>query len=109
MHFHDSDDYKYNKKLVKAAPESMKALMAFHQAVMNEPSSGLDSMTKELIAVGIAVTTQCPYCIEVHTKGAREAGASEAQVAAASMISSLVNAGGSMAHGWMAMKVLDQT
>ncbi|UZG60502.1 carboxymuconolactone decarboxylase family protein [Rhodococcus opacus] len=93
---------------MKAAPSAMKSLMGFHQTVMNETDSSLDSLTKELIAVGIAVTTQCPYCIEVHVKGAREAGADEAQVAAAAMISSLVNAGGSMAHGWMAMKIMDE-
>ncbi len=30
---------------------------------------------RELIALAVACTTQCPYCVEVHTKAARSAGA----------------------------------
>jgi AhpD family alkylhydroperoxidase len=33
---------------------------------------------KELIAVAVALTTQCPYCVDdVHTGNARKAGATE--------------------------------
>ncbi|MDV6244891.1 carboxymuconolactone decarboxylase family protein [Rhodococcus opacus] len=99
---------RYNKQLTKAAPESMKAMMDFHHVVLSETDSSLDLLTKELIAIGVAVTTQCPYCIDAHVKGARKAGADEAQVAAAVMISSLVKAGGSMTHGWMAMKIMNE-
>ena len=31
--------------------------------------------TKELIALGIAQITQCPWCIQAHTKKAANAGA----------------------------------
>ena len=41
---------------------------------------------KELIAVGVALTTQCPYCIGIHTDGARKAGASEAELTEAAMV-----------------------
>lgn len=108
MHLHDSDDYKYNKQLAKAAPSSMKSLMDFHHTVMTETDSSLSTVTKELIAVAVAITTQCPYCIDDHVKKAQKAGADKNQVAAAAMISSLVNAGGSMTHGWMAMKLMDE-
>ena len=33
---------------------------------------------KELMAVAVALTTQCPYCIEIHTKKAKKVGATEA-------------------------------
>jgi AhpD family alkylhydroperoxidase len=29
---------------------------------------------KELIALGVGFTTQCPYCIEIHSNRARQAG-----------------------------------
>lgn len=86
MHLHGSDDYKYNKHLVKAAPEAMKSLMGFHHTVMTETDSSLDTMTKDRIATAVAITTQCPYCIEDHVKNARKAGADKNQIAAAAMI-----------------------
>jgi len=36
---------------------------------------------EELIAVGVAVTTQCPDCIEIHTANALRAGATAGQLA----------------------------
>lgn len=35
---------------------------------------------KELIAVAVALSTQCPYCIDIHTGNARKAGASDAEL-----------------------------
>jgi AhpD family alkylhydroperoxidase len=38
---------------------------------------------KELMALEVAFTTQCPYCIEIHSKRAREAGVSDQELAEA--------------------------
>jgi AhpD family alkylhydroperoxidase len=35
---------------------------------------------ESLIAVGVACTTQCPYCIEVHAKAAKAAGATREEL-----------------------------
>ncbi|MDO0916726.1 carboxymuconolactone decarboxylase family protein [Streptomyces sp. DT2A-34] len=107
MHYHNSDDASYNRHLRNAAPTAYKGLMEFDKAVFEETDSGLDRRTKELIAVAVAATTQCPYCIDAHVKNAHKEGATEAEVAAAVMISAALRAGGSFTHGWMAMKVLD--
>lgn len=107
MHFHESSDSKYAEKMHQVAPKTIDALMNFNQAVFEETDSSLDRRTKELIAVAVAATTQCPYCIDMHVRAAHEAGADEAQVAAAVMISSLLRAGGSFSHGWMAMKIME--
>src|SRR6201996_5948391 len=34
---------------------------------------------KELIALAVALTTQCPYCLELHRAAAEEAGATPAE------------------------------
>lgn len=57
------------------APDAMKAFWAFDKAAFEE--GALSVVQKQLIAVGVALTTQCPYCIELHTKSAREAGADD--------------------------------
>lgn len=82
--------------LNKEAPDAMKAFWAFNEAVFAE--GALPKLTKELIALGVAVTTQCPYCIELHTKAAREAGATDAQLAEAGLVAAAIRAGGAVTH-----------
>src|SRR5262249_15616962 len=36
---------------------------------------------KELMALAVALTTQCPYCLEIHTRKAREARGTPAEIA----------------------------
>lgn len=68
------------KKMDQSAPEAMKAFWAFAKAVF--APGALDVRQKELIAVAVALTTQCPYCIEVHVEKARAAGATDQMLAA---------------------------
>jgi AhpD family alkylhydroperoxidase len=59
---------------------------------------------KELIAVAVALTIQCPYCIELHVGRAREAGASEPEIAEIVLAAAALRAGGTIIHGTHAMK-----
>ncbi|AQS88910.1 alkylhydroperoxidase [Neoasaia chiangmaiensis NBRC 101099] len=80
----------------KSAPAATKAFWAFNEAAFAD--GALDRLTKELIALGVALTTQCPYCIELHTKAAREAGATDAQLSEAAMVAAAIRAGGAVTH-----------
>jgi AhpD family alkylhydroperoxidase len=77
------------KKMNDLAPEVMKAFWAFDKAAVAE--GAIPVKYKELIAVAVAVTTQCPYCIDIH---ARKAGASEAVVRNRATLSILSNVHG---------------
>lgn len=90
--------------LRESAPEMVSAFFAFDKAVFSKNSGNLDLATRELIAVGVAVTTQCSYCIADHAKRAIKAGASKSDVAEAVMIATALRAGGGITHGWKAMK-----
>ena len=83
-------------KLDEGAPEAMKAFRAFDEAVFAE--GALSVRQKQLIAVAVALTTQCPYCIELHNKAARKAGASDAELAEAALVAAALRAGGSVTH-----------
>ena len=61
-------------KLGELAPVPFKAFVAFDEAVVKHGVVPLKY--KELMAVAVALTTQCPYCIEIHANNARRAGAS---------------------------------
>ena len=107
MHFHDTEDSQYHRTLRQAAPEMVEAFGAFDAAVFGTEGA-LDAKTKELIAIAVAATTQCPYCMDAHAKGAKGAGATEAEVAEAVMVASALRAGGALTHGWLALKQYEQ-
>lgn len=79
------------------APEAFKAFAAFDAAAV--APGAIPVKYKELIAVGVAVTTQCPYCIDIHTRNARKAGATEQELAEAAIVAAALRAGGAMTHG----------
>jgi AhpD family alkylhydroperoxidase len=84
------------KKLDANAPEAMKQFWAFDKAVFAE--GALSVQQKQLIAVAVALTTQCPYCLELHTKAARDAGATEQQLSEAALVAAAIRAGGAVTH-----------
>lgn len=66
----------------------------------------LPPVTKQLIAVAVAHVTQCPYCIRGHTRLARRAGASDAQVMEAVWVAAEMRAGAAFAHAAIALDAL---
>ncbi|MBM4340718.1 MAG: carboxymuconolactone decarboxylase family protein [Deltaproteobacteria bacterium] len=70
-----------------------------------EKESVLSRKVKELIAIGVAHTTQCPYCIEGHVKAAKKAGATDQEIAEAVFVTMALRAGGALAHSTIAMHV----
>ena len=73
------------------APEVMKAFWAFDKAAV--AAGAIPVKYKELIAVAVATTTQCPYCIDIHAGNARKAGATEAELVEAAMVAASLRAG----------------
>jgi len=84
------------KNLQTLAPEVMEAFFAFDAAAFKD--GAIPVKYKELIAVAVAVTTQCPYCIDIHAKRAKDAGASEQELTEAAMVAAAIRAGGAVTH-----------
>lgn len=84
------------KQLDEHAPEAMKTFWAFDKAAFAE--GALSAQQKQITAVAVALTTQCPYCIALHNKAARDAGASDAQLAEAALVAAAIRAGGAVTH-----------
>jgi AhpD family alkylhydroperoxidase len=84
------------KKMDDLAPHVMKAFWAFDQAAL--APGAIPVKYKELIAVAVALTTQCPYCIDIHSGNARKAGATDAEIVEASMIAAALRAGAAVTH-----------
>ncbi len=85
-------------KTVEAnAPEAIKAFWAFDKAAM--AAGAIPVKYKELMAVAVALTTQCPYCIQIHAGRAREAGVSDQEMAEVVAVAAALRAGAAMTHG----------
>jgi AhpD family alkylhydroperoxidase len=90
------------KVIETSAPEAMKAFAAFDKAAMAD--GAIPVKYKELMALAVAFTTQCPYCIEIHSKKARQAGASDAEISEVVLIAAALRAGAAVTHGTHAMQ-----
>ena len=78
---------------------------AFHEFSRQVFAEGaLDRKTKQLIAVAVAHVTQCPYCIEGHTKAALRRGATEDELMEAIWVAAEMRAGGAYAHSALALE-----
>jgi AhpD family alkylhydroperoxidase len=89
------------KKMNSLAPQVMNAFWAFDKAALAD--GAIPAKYKELIAVAVAVTTQCPYCIDIHNTNARKAGATEAELVEAAMVAAALRAGGAVTHATHAL------
>ena len=78
---------------------------AFHEFSRQVFADGaLDKKTKQIIAVAVAHVTQCPYCIEGHTRAALRRGATEEQLMEAIWVAAEMRAGGAYAHAALALE-----
>jgi AhpD family alkylhydroperoxidase len=59
-----------------------------------------------LIAVAVAHVTQCPYCIQAHTKAAMRHGATPEEIMEAIWVAAEMRAGGSYAHSAIALDTI---
>ena len=106
-HYHDENDLNLLKEMAKLAPEEFKAWANLDRMVAREDGQ-IPRKYRELIALAVAHTTQCVYCIEVHTKNAKKAGATREEVAEAVLLAAALRAGGAAAHGTLALKFFDR-
>jgi len=95
-HMYNKENLTKLKKMDALAPELMKAFWAFDKAAVAE--GAIPVKYKELIAVAVALTTQCPYCIEIHSSNARKAGATDAEIVEAGMVAASLRAGAAVTH-----------
>lgn len=93
-----------NRQRQELVPETAAAFQAFSSQVF--APGALDEKTKQLIAVAVAHTTQCPYCIDGHTKLAARKGATDTEIMEAIWVAAEMRAGGAYAHSVIALNAL---
>lgn len=62
----------------KQAPDFVKTFLEF-KGVAEAPGA-LDKKTKKLIAIALAISSKCEWCVALHVKDALDAGATPAEI-----------------------------
>lgn len=83
-------------QIATASPEIVTGYRAVSEA--GRKTGKLDAKTRELIALGVAVTRQCDGCITVHSDAAVKAGASREELIEALGVAIAVNAGAALVY-----------
>ncbi len=99
-----SADIRHERRAL--APEIHAAWDAFSRQVFAD--GALPAKTKQLIAVAVAHVTQCPYCIQGHTRAALRHGATRQEVMEAIWVATEMRAGGAYAHSTVSLAVMDE-
>lgn len=106
-HYHDANDLQLLKQMKDLAPQDFTAWLNLNNIVGREDGA-IPKKYRELIALAVACTTQCPYCIEAHSKAAKVAGATREEVVEAAFVAAALRAGGAATHGAMALKFFNK-
>ncbi len=93
---YDMANMKKLAPLGAAAPEAMAAFQALDKAALAD--GVIPKKYKELIALAVALTTQCPYCLEVHRNAAEAAGATPEELAETAFVAVALRAGAALTH-----------
>lgn len=95
--YYQDQDLERFGELGKYRPELYDLFMNYYQLVMAE--GALTSREKALIALAVAHTVQCPYCIDAYTRGSLEAGSNLEEMTEAVHVAAAIRGGAALVHG----------
>lgn len=95
--YYDPEDLKKFGKISEFQKELGDKFFNYYGAVFKE--GALTAREKSLIALAVAHTIQCPYCIDAYTVDAMEKGCDEEQLMEAVHVAAAIRGGASLVHG----------
>jgi alkylhydroperoxidase/carboxymuconolactone decarboxylase family protein len=87
-------------------PELAEKFFAYYGAVFAE--GALSKREKALIALAVAHTVQCPYCIDAYSQESLQQGADLEQMTEAVHVATAIRGGASLIHGLQMLDRVDQ-
>ena len=79
------------------SPELAKHFFDYYGAATAKGK--LSEREKALIALGVALTQNCPYCIDAYTTASLEKGSTPEQMTEAVHVAAAIRGGASLVHG----------
>lgn len=95
--YYNPEDLAKFGTIGEKAPELAEKFFAYYNTVFEE--GALTAREKSLIALAVAHTVQCPYCIDAYTNDCLDKGVSEEQMTEAVHVAAAIRGGASLVHG----------
>lgn len=90
-----------------AATDLWDKYMNYYGSVFAD--GALTAREKSLIALAVAASVQCPYCIDAYTNGCLEKGCDADEITEALHVANAIRGGAALAHGVQAHKIIEDT
>ena len=104
--YYQSQDLKKFKNITDWSPALGKKFFDYYNSVFEE--SALSAREKSLIALAVAHTIQCPYCIDAYTQDGLERGVDKEEMMEAVHVAAAIRGGASLVHGVQMMEVYEK-
>jgi len=108
-----TDDTLYKKsylnrlgELKERSPKVAAKFMQFEHEVFN--TGTIPPKIKELIAIAVAHTTGCPYCIESHVAKYKKLGGTMDEILEAVTVAAALKAGAAISHSVNAINAFER-
>ena len=101
--YYDPADLAKFGDIGNEAPDLAKKFFDYYGAVFAE--GALTEREKALIALAVAHTVQCPYCIDAYTTGCLEKGSNLEEMTETLHIVTAIRGGASLVHGVQMRKI----
>lgn len=95
--YYNPEDLKKFPDVSEFNENLAKKFFDYYGAVFAE--GALTAREKSLIALAVAHTIQCPYCIDAYSHDALEKGCNEEQMMEAIHVAAAIRGGSSLVHG----------
>ncbi|MDG1761719.1 MAG: arsenosugar biosynthesis-associated peroxidase-like protein [Flavobacteriaceae bacterium] len=104
--YYQSSDLKKFKNISDWSPDLGKKFFDYYNSVFEE--GALSAREKSLIALAVAHTVQCPYCIDAYTQDGLERGVDKEEMMEALHVAGAIRGGASLVHGVQMMDVYEK-
>lgn len=104
--YYNREDLKKFGNVADFQEELAEKFFDYYGAVFEE--GALSAREKSLIALAVAHTVQCPYCIDAYTSDSLEKGASEEQMMEAVHVATAIRGGSSLVHSTQMMNQVNK-
>ncbi|MEX2572843.1 MAG: arsenosugar biosynthesis-associated peroxidase-like protein [Balneolaceae bacterium] len=104
--YYNPEDLKKFKNVSNFQEKLGEKFFDYYGAVFEE--GALTGREKSLIALAVAHTIQCPYCIDAFSGDSLEKGATEEQMMEAVHVATAIRGGSSLVHGVQMMNRVEE-
>lgn len=104
--YYDPKDLKKFGKITEWNEELGTKFFDYYNSVFEEGK--LSAREKSLIALAVAHTIQCPYCIDAYTGDGLERGIDKAEMMEALHVAGAIRGGASLVHGVQMMNKVEK-